>query len=112
MPIRPEERHRYASNWPDISLRMRELADWRCEGSPTYPDCRAEGYKPHPETGSAVVLTVAHLDHHPENNDPTNLRVWCQCCHLTYDAAQHQQTRVRREHDEADTRDFVEESQW
>lgn len=33
-----------------------------------------------------VVLTVAHLDHQPENCDPDNLRAWCQRCHNTYDA--------------------------
>ena len=110
MPIRPEERHRYPLNWPEISLRMRELAGWCCEGSPVYPDCRAESIKPHPVTGSTVVLTVAHLDHMPENNDPTNLRVWCQRCHLTYDARQHRKTRAKRVHAEANTRDFVEES--
>jgi 5-methylcytosine-specific restriction endonuclease McrA len=32
-----------------------------------------------------VVLTVAHLDHHPENCDPANLRAWCQRCHNLYD---------------------------
>lgn len=32
-----------------------------------------------------VVLTVAHLDHQPENCDPENLRAWCQRCHNTYD---------------------------
>lgn len=33
-----------------------------------------------------VVLTVAHLDHTPENCDPDNLRAWCQRCHNVYDA--------------------------
>lgn len=33
-----------------------------------------------------VVLTVAHLDHTPENCDPDNLRAWCQRCHNAYDA--------------------------
>lgn len=33
-----------------------------------------------------VVLTVAHLDHRPENCDPENLRAWCQRCHNAYDA--------------------------
>jgi hypothetical protein len=35
-----------------------------------------------------VVLTIAHLDHIPENCDFDNLRAWCQRCHNTYDAAQ------------------------
>ena len=33
-----------------------------------------------------VILTVAHLDHEPENCDPENLRAWCQRCHNAYDA--------------------------
>lgn len=85
MPIRPENRARYPKDWRAISLRARERAGWRCEGSPTYPDCRAENAKPHPETGSPVVLTVAHLDHQPENCADDNLRAWCQRCHNTYD---------------------------
>lgn len=36
-----------------------------------------------------IVLTVAHLDHQPENCADENLRAWCQRCHLTYDAAHH-----------------------
>ena len=33
-----------------------------------------------------VVLTVAHLDHQPENCTSENLRAWCQRCHNAYDA--------------------------
>ena len=90
MPIRPENKRRYPPDWPQISLEVRERAGWVCEGSPAYPDCRAVNSDPHPVTGSRVVLTVAHLDHTPENvgepgNRP-NLKAWCQRCHLTYDA--------------------------
>jgi hypothetical protein len=38
------------------------------------------------------VLTIAHLDHTPENCDDDNLRAWCQRCHLTYDAKHHAQS--------------------
>jgi 5-methylcytosine-specific restriction endonuclease McrA len=85
MPIRAENRQRYPKDWKAISLEVREAAGWRCEGSPAYPDCRAENAKPHPSTGSTVVLTVAHLDHTPENCERANLRAWCQRCHNTYD---------------------------
>lgn len=86
MPIRPENRARYPKEWRAISLSIRaERAGWRCEGSPAYPDCRAENGKPHPVTGGKVVLTVGHLDHVPENCDPANLKAWCQRCHNTYD---------------------------
>lgn len=46
-----------------------------------------------------IVLTVAHLDHQPENCDPQNLKAWCQRCHLHYDRDHHAETayRTRRE---------------
>lgn len=100
MPIRAENRDRYPDDWKEISLSIRERAGNRCEGSPAYPDCRAENGEPHPETGSRVVLTVGHLNHQPEDCDPENLRAWCQRCHLTYDAKHHaenaRQTRRAR----------------
>jgi hypothetical protein len=34
-----------------------------------------------------VVLTVAHLDHQPENVERWNLKALCQRCHNAYDAA-------------------------
>lgn len=87
MPIRPENRARYPRDWKVISLQVREAAGWRCEGSPAYPDCRAANGEPHPSTGSKVVLTVAHLDHQPDNCARENLKAWCQRCHNTYDMA-------------------------
>lgn len=41
-----------------------------------------------------IVLTIAHLDHTPENCDQSNLRAWCQRCHLHYDKAHHRRTAV------------------
>jgi len=44
-----------------------------------------------------IVLTVAHLDHTPENCEPGNLKALCQRCHLTYDAKHHaQNARITR----------------
>jgi 5-methylcytosine-specific restriction endonuclease McrA len=83
MPIRPENRARYPRDWKRISLSIRERAGGKCEW------CPAQNGQPHPVTGSKVVLTVAHLDHTPENCDPDNLRALCQRCHLTYDAKHH-----------------------
>ena len=36
-----------------------------------------------------MVLTVAHLDHAPENCEMGNLKAWCQRCHLAYDHDHH-----------------------
>ncbi len=89
MPIKPENAARYPKDWKAISLYIRERAGNRCEGSPAYPDCRAENSKPHPVTGSNVVLTVGHINHQPEDCGDDNLKAWCQRCHLTYDAKHH-----------------------
>jgi hypothetical protein len=121
MPIRPENRARYPKDWKAISLAARERAGNRCEGSPDFPDCRvANGAVGYREGGrwiqlgesvdaaglaidaavedghrvTRIVLTVAHLDHTPENCDPANLRAWCQRCHLHYDRHHHAQTRA------------------
>ena len=80
MPIRAEMKDRYPDDWDEISYRIRfERAGGRCE------ECGAAHGWPHPETGSRVVLTTAHLDHHPENNSEGNLKALCQKCHNTYD---------------------------
>lgn len=110
MPIKPENRARYPKDWRAIRASIRERAGDRCEGSPAFPKCRrpngafvnkATGAVTQDamqaETWSAVdgdkitriVLTVGHLDHVPENCAPDNLRLWCQRCHLTYDAGHH-----------------------
>lgn len=96
MPIKPENRARYPKNWKQIADAIRARGNNCCEGSPNfYPDCRAENGKPHPVTGSKVVLTVAHLDHTPENCSSDNLMAMCQRCHLTYDAKHHTETALQ-----------------
>lgn len=101
MPIRPENLHRYPADWKQISLRIRtERAAGRCEclgecGRGTHvgrcPNVNGgQAYG----TGSKVVLTVAHLDHTPENVDPGNLRAMCNGCHLHYDRDHHAETRA------------------
>lgn len=110
MPIRPENRDRYPADWPEISKRIRfERAEGRCEcrgecggnhlaelWADTWKKwprsnhrCAAWNGEPHPVTGSRVVLTVAHLDHTPENCDDLNLLAMCQRCHLNYDRPRH-----------------------
>jgi hypothetical protein len=115
-PIRRSERPRYPKDWPAIRARILERADGRCEflcadgtrcnapdgelvfrsranleewrsangadlgeGDPT---CR----------GVVIVLTIAHLNHQPEDCRDENLRAGCQLHHLRHDAAQHRQT--------------------
>tara|TARA_R110001592_G_scaffold104697_1_gene294562 strand:- start:63080 stop:63421 length:342 start_codon:yes stop_codon:yes gene_type:complete len=92
VPIRPENRNKYPKDWKEISIRIRfDRAEGRCEcdglcGEDHGGRCEARHGKPHPVTGSKVVLTVMHLDHDPTNNDDTNLMAGCQKCHNRYDA--------------------------
>lgn len=87
MPIKPENKVRYPKNWKEISEDIRfNRAENKCEV------CGAENYLPHPVTGSKVILTVAHLDHHPVNCDYSNLKAMCQRCHNRYDRNHRNQT--------------------
>lgn len=77
----------YPATWKtEIRPRILKRAGNRCEGSPAYPDCRAENYQPHPVTGSKVILTIAHINHDTKDNRDGNLAAWCQRCHNTHDA--------------------------
>ena len=67
-------------SWPDMQR-------W------TFSEARqfaAESYVGEGLPAIVIVLTVAHLDHQPENCDPANLRAWCQRHHLAYDHQHHQ----------------------
>lgn len=86
MPIDYKDYH---PKWTLIVRLIRNRSGNCCEGSPKYPDCRAENGKPHPVTGSKVVLTTAHMDHDKDNNRFDNLKHLCQRCHLTHDLPQH-----------------------
>jgi hypothetical protein len=61
---------------PDRATRPRaailERAGNQCEGSPAYTDCRRRNRDPIPTSGKPMILTIAHLDHTPENCDPSN----------------------------------------
>lgn len=43
-----------------------------------------------------IILTIAHLDHNPANNDPGNLAALCQQCHNRYDAKKRQRNKRAR----------------
>jgi hypothetical protein len=99
MPIRPENRARYPADWADISRRIRfERAFGRCECEGECNRGSHEGRcpnrhgKPAYGSGSTVVLTVAHLNHMPEDCGDVNLKAMCQGCHLYYDRDHHAAT--------------------
>jgi len=82
----------YPPTWREMVARVRERSGDCCEGSPAYPECRAENGKPHPVTGSIVILTTAHIYENDDTQtmlDITRLSHNCQRCHLTRDARLH-----------------------
>lgn len=84
------DRKRYPKDWEAIRERVRQRSGNRCEGCHLYPDCRAQNGKPHPVTGSRVVLTVAHWpDPDTRIGDLAGLLHLCQRCHLAIDRPHH-----------------------
>jgi hypothetical protein len=92
MPIRAEDRTRYPKDWILRSYFVRFIrAKGKCEW------CGAEHGKPHPQTGSIVVLTTAHIyDQRPEAAGLLNLKALCQKCHNRHDAPGRRQRRCER----------------
>lgn len=111
MPIKAENRKRYPKNWlTEIRPAILDRARNKCErcGVRNYAVgyrlsekyarafCHAteREFKTHAEAAKwrgdndliIIVLTIAHLDHRPENNIPDNLKALCHRCHNRHDA--------------------------
>lgn len=133
MPIKPENKARYPADWPQIRQRILDRAGMRCEypgcrarhneigfwidgtwkrrGFALREAGFTAGHTVECTDGSKlklikIVLTVAHLDHTPENCADDNLRAWCQRHHLSYDAEHHKQTAYATRKAAANTPDF------
>lgn len=109
----PIDRSRYPENWNAISRRIRferALNQCECTGEcgqhHEHGRCEAVNYLAHPNTGSVVVLTVAHLGVERPDGSPgdkhdkldcrdENLKAMCQSCHLSLDLGEHLQNRYR-----------------
>lgn len=112
------ERAGHRCEWPGCGARNYAIGFWRqIDGAwawrpyrnaagkesacDTYAEARqlaAELYYERGEEGdkpTVIVLTVAHLDHTPENCALDNLRAWCQRHHLAYDAEHHAASRAK-----------------
>ena len=96
----PIDYGKYPKNWKDISLAIRGRSGGRCEchgecglhrttGGPRR--CVERNGEPAKWAKGKVVLTVAHLNHTPEDCRDENLKAMCQRCHLRYDLKHHQQ---------------------
>lgn len=105
----PMRRELYPSDWPAISLRVRERDGWRCvscgvaNGMVVARDRNGEWFEvPSAFAGAVrIVLTVAHLlGDDPADCRDENLAALCQRCHLRLDGPLHArhaaETRRRR----------------
>lgn len=118
VPIKPENRHRYPPDWQWIRQEILERAGHCCEFcgvadrawgwrdqwgyfhytlaalhapfKPPFVLLAADGER---RRIIEIVLTVAHLDHQPENNEAKNLRALCGGCHLNHDRRHHIKNR-------------------
>ena len=107
MPIRKEMKARYPKDWKEISLKIRKRSRGQCEcrgecglhrTNPGPRRCEETNGQPAVWAKGKIVLTVAHLDHKPENCNPANLRAMCQRCHLRYDRFEHaKNSKITRE---------------
>ncbi len=98
-PIRASEQARYPPDWKAISARIKARAAGQCECAGecglhrTHPGprrCSERQSEPAQWAKGRVVLTVAHLNHQPEDCRDENLKAMCQRCHLRYDVPHHQ----------------------
>lgn len=128
MPIRPENKDRYPANWPEIRERILERAGHKCEMCSIKN--HSIGYRDHKKIfvglgGSfkeedighevrpgckifKIVLTVAHLNHIPEDCDDINLMALCQLCHNNHDAKNRGKERMKRLYKLRGTKDLFE----
>lgn len=85
------ERDRYPIHWEVIARQIKDKADWKCQMCGK--QCRRPGetFDTHKNT-----LTVAHLNHIPEDVREENLMAMCAPCHLRYDAKHHAETRRKK----------------
>ncbi|MEM9805750.1 MAG: HNH endonuclease [Cyanobacteria bacterium P01_D01_bin.56] len=106
----PMDRSLYPDNWDEIATQIKTEANWVCTdcGRP----CRRSGESEYDlfqrlpsqwlvdwyetvdseefgevdiEKPGRFILTVAHLNHRPEDCDRSNLKALCSVCHCRYD---------------------------
>lgn len=107
----PIIRDRYSDDWPQVAHALKVAAGWTCQrcGRP----CRwpgeswaelgdraiALGWGLELHKPGRFILTTAHLNQNPGDDDPANLAALCSPCHLRHDTPHRPANRQRkREH--------------
>lgn len=103
MPIKPENAARYPADWKVISGRIRARSGGQCEcdgecglhrTNPGPRRCIERHGEPARWAKGKVILTVAHLNHQPEDCRDENLKAMCQRCHNRYDVPHRRKNRA------------------
>lgn len=108
----PMDRSRYPANWDEIARKIKDKANWQCQecGRPcrkpgqswadfvasldderwymqTFDEvyCKETGDWGSIDRPQRFTLTVAHLNHIPEDCRRKNLKALCSGCHCRYD---------------------------
>lgn len=87
----PRQRELYPENWDEIARKVKDEADWKCEGCGK--QCRRPGEK---FDTAKRTLTVSHKNHKPADCRRENLQALCAPCHLRYDKDHHAETRRKK----------------
>lgn len=87
----PMRRELYPDNWEAIAAAVKEAAGWKCQECGK--QCRRPG---EPFDTHRNTLTVAHMNHKPQDIRLENLKALCAPCHLRYDAKRHAETRRKK----------------
>lgn len=103
------KRELYLPYWNTVARIIKTFADWECQecgrpclrpeqdwfhfchrlglvGSCWYDETYEEIDGKNVEKKGRFILTVAHLDQNPGNNNRENLKALCSVCHLRHDA--------------------------
>jgi hypothetical protein len=95
VPITKKRKSFYPVDW---ELRSRFVRFYRARNKCEW--CGSENYKPHPITGSKVILTTAHINDDLERpHQLLNLAGLCQRCHNRYDAKDRVKRRLLKSRD-------------
>jgi hypothetical protein len=95
----PMDRRLYPVDWDAIAFAVKTAAQWKCEDCGKVcrrPDESLEDFARRAQLRLTAVqqapkrweLTVAHLNHRPEDCHRDNLKALCAPCHCRYDLSQ------------------------
>jgi 5-methylcytosine-specific restriction endonuclease McrA len=115
MPISKENKKLYPKNWDKIRKDILKRAKNKCEFCGVgnhlfgirdsdgdfwtvdeFGESCSLGDFPEKNKFFKIILTIAHLDHNPTNNNYDNLKALCQKCHNSYDAKHRAETRKNK----------------